>query len=251
MAIWAIADLHLAFGDPNKHMKVFGSQWIDYTDKIAEAWESSIQEEDLILIAGDISWAKYTEDARLDFEWIDHLPGTKVFIKGNHDYWWTTMKKMKAILPERCHLIYNNSFEWGNVSIGGSRLWDVPGLNFSGVIDFKEKPISVNQGIVIAENEEEDLKIYLRELNRLETSFKSMNPKAEIRIAMTHYPPIGLDLRETEVTKLMEKYRIDHCVFGHLHNVKPDLKLFGKKNGVDYHLTACDYLKDFAPIKIV
>lgn len=249
MAVWAIADLHLSFGVPNKKMDVFGPHWIDYTTKIQEQWKSSISSNDLVLIPGDISWAKYPEDAIPDFQWIDQLPGTKIFIKGNHDFWWGSLKKLKPVIPASCLLLQNNSYEWGDIAIAGARLWDIPGLSFADVIDYrhseKAKPLTEKDETIESEV------IYKRELGRLESSLKAMNPKARVRIAMTHYPPIGVDFTETEASRLLEKYHVNHCVFGHLHNVKPNLKLFGVHHGIDYHLTACDYLKDFKPKRII
>lgn len=249
MAVWAIADLHLSFGVPNKQMDVFGPQWKDYTAKIEKNWRDSIDAQDLVLIPGDISWAMAIEDVRPDLDWIDRLPGTKVLIKGNHDYWWSSLSKLKQVLPPTCHLIQNNSWTWQDISIAGTRLWDVPGLNFSHVIDFKKQDCVK----VLTENDESSdrEKIYQRELGRLETSLKSMNPLAKKRIVMTHYPPIGPELQETEASRLLEKYKVDVCVFGHLHNVKPGMQLFGTHHGIRYYLTACDYLENFKPLCIL
>lgn len=249
MAVWAIADLHLSFGVPNKQMDVFGPQWIDYTQKIEKHWRANIAPEDLVLIPGDISWAMHLEEVLPDLEWIDRLPGIKVLIKGNHDYWWSSLSKLKKILPSSCHLIQNDSWNWQEISIAGTRLWDVPGLNFNNIIDFKENDRS--KPLTEKDESSESQKIYQRELGRLETSLKSMNPLSKKRIVMTHYPPIGLDLQETEASRLLEKYKVDICVFGHLHNVKPGLPLFGKRHGVTYYLTACDYLQDFQPLRIL
>lgn len=249
MAVWAIADLHLSFGVPNKEMDVFGSHWIGYTDKIEAAWRASIADDDLVLIAGDISWAKLPEEARPDLEWIGRMPGTKVLIKGNHDYWWSSLLKLKPIIPPSCHLIQNNSFAWNEIAVAGARLWDIPGLNFNEIIDFRES----DRVKKLTESDEtpDSQKIYQRELGRLEMSLKNMDPKAKVRLVMTHYPPIGIDFQETEVSKLLEKYRVDCCVFGHLHNVKSGLQLFGVYHGIKYCLTACDYLDDFKPLKIM
>ncbi len=249
MAIWAIADLHLSFGVPNKQMDVFGPHWKGYTSKIEQAWRELIRPEDLVLIPGDISWAMHLEEVQPDLKWIDSLPGTKVLIKGNHDYWWSSLSKLKSILPASCHLIQNNSLTWNDVSIAGTRLWDLPHISFSEVIDFKEYDCVKN--LTANDESPESQKIYQRELGRLETSLKSMNPLAKTRIVMTHYPPIGPSFQETEASRLLEKYKVDICVFGHLHNVKPDLKLFGHYRGIQYHLTACDYLEDFKPLKIL
>ncbi|MDP1879651.1 MAG: metallophosphoesterase [Parachlamydiaceae bacterium] len=249
MAVWAIADLHLSFGVPNKNMDVFGPQWIDYTKKIENQWKSNIAPSDLVLISGDISWAKYPEDAAPDFQWIDQLPGTKILIKGNHDFWWGSLKKLKPIIPKSCLLLQNNSYQWDDIAIAGARLWDIPDLSFADVIDYKKNDV-VKQLTEKDDTTDSEI-IYKRELGRLEASLKAMNSNAKIRIAMTHYPPIGVDFTETEASRLLEKYQVNHCIFGHLHNVKPNLELFGVHNGIHYHLTACDYLKDFKPKKII
>lgn len=247
MAIWAIADLHLSFGVPNKQMDIFGSQWIDYTKKIESHWNSSISTDDLVLIPGDISWAMHLEDVVPDLDWIGRLPGTKVLIRGNHDYWWSSLSKVKKILPSSCHLIQNDSFTWKDCSIAGARLWDIPGLNFSEII---VKSGEIKKNLTEKDDSQESQKIYQRELGRLEVSLKSMNPLSKKRIVMTHYPPIGINFQETEASRLLEKYKVDVCVFGHLHHVKKGLELFGKNNGVDYHLVACDHLPDFNPKRI-
>lgn len=247
-SVWAIADLHLSFGVPNKKMDLFGDRWKDHAEKIEEKWRFCVQEEDLVLIPGDISWAMRISEAAPDLAWIGRLPGTKVMIRGNHDYWWDSLLKIQPILPSSCHLIQNNSFFWEGIAIGGTRLWDVPGLNFSPYIDFKEgskKPAEWTPD-QIKENE----KIYERELQRLETSLKKMPPRGTKKIVMTHYPPIGPHLEETAASKMMEKYGVEVVVFGHLHNIKQDIPLFGSKGGVRYYLTACDYLKDFTPLLI-
>src|SRR6185436_13877424 len=105
MTIWAIADLHLSFGVANKKMDVFGPQWINHPEKIAHFWQHSILPTDLVLIPGDISWAIHSEEAIPDLQWIDQLPGTKLLLKGNHDFWWNSLSKVKQILPSSCHLI--------------------------------------------------------------------------------------------------------------------------------------------------
>lgn len=248
MTIWAIADLHLSFGVPDKAMDVFGSHWTNHAERIEKAWREVVHEEDLVLIPGDISWAMHLEEARIDLEWIGRLPGTKVMIKGNHDYWWGSLLKLKTIMPPSCHIIQNNAYQWNEVAIAGARMWDVPGLNFSSIIHYEKNDRVKN--LTSDDSSEESKKIYLRELGRLETSLKAMKKEAKFKIAMTHYPPIGLDGQPTEVSQLLEKYRVNVCVFGHLHNVKPGLQIFGEFRGVDYYLTACDSLDQFRPVKI-
>lgn len=247
MTIWAIADLHLAFGVPSKAMDAFGEPWIGYADKIKKNWVDRISPEDLVLIAGDISWGMKLEEAKPDLEWIHQLPGTKVLIRGNHDYWWSSLKQIEKILPPSIHLIQNNSFCWNDVVIGGTRLWDSSEYRFKSYIDYVPNPRAKKM-------EEEDHsaeadKIFQREMGRLELSLKEMAKKGSNFIVMTHYPPIGADLAPSQVSQLLEKYRVKTCVFGHLHNVKKNISLFGEKGGVSYYLTSADYL-DFIPLKL-
>lgn len=247
MTIWAIADLHLAIGVPEKSMEVFGEPWLNYIDKIQTHWRERIAAEDLVLIPGDISWAMRLEEARADLEWIDRLPGTKLLLKGNHDFWWSSMRQMEKILPPSIHLIQNNAFQWKEVAIAGARLWDTPEYHFAPFIQYTVNPRA--RAIEEKEDTSPDAeKVFLRELGRLEMSLKSM-PEASLRIAMTHYPPISATLEDSRASALLEKYHIDICVFGHLHNVKKEMPLFGKKRGIDYRLTSADYL-DFVPIQI-
>lgn len=245
MKIFALADLHLSFSCPEKDMAFFGKTWEGYTDKIEKNWKQKISEKDLVLIAGDISWAM-NDEVQIDLAWIDKLPGKKVLIKGNHDYWWGSLKKVYQYLPPSISVIQNNTFEYKNISIGGSRLWDTQEYNFSQFIDFQDNPKENKEKLIQQELQE---KLFERELKRLELSLANLNPKAKMRIAMTHYPPISFDLKESKASKILERYKIDVCIFGHLHNIKKEASLFGEKNGVRYQLTSCDYL-NFDPIEI-
>jgi uncharacterized protein len=249
MVVWALADLHLALGVPEKNMDFFGPPWVGYISKIQKHWLELIQPDDLILIPGDISWAKMPEDAKIDLDWIDKLPGTKVMIKGNHDYWWTSLSKLEKILPPSIHLIQNNSFQWKDISIGGSRLWDTNEYNFENYIEYVANPRAkpANQEEL---DPQEIEKIFTRELGRLEHSLKSLSKTAVKRIVMTHYPPIDAELHPSRASAILEKYKVDICVFGHLHNFKKDIPAFGNKNGIQYILTAGDYL-DFCPVKLL
>lgn len=260
MSIWAIADLHLSFGIPNKQMDIFGPDWAGHADKVAENWRAVISNDDLVLIPGDISWAMRLEEVVPDLQWIHQLPGTKLMIRGNHDYWWSSLSKIKTVLPSSIHLIQNNAFQWNDFVVGGTRLWDTSEYRFNADIykttfreissPDKEAPFPEISISSPEKNREEMEVIYLRELVRLELSLKEMaKTDAKNRIVMTHYPPIGVDLGESRAAALLEKYQVNYCLFGHLHNVKNELQLFGKKNGVDYRLTACDYLQ-FKPLKV-
>ena len=252
MRIWAIGDLHLSFGVANKSMDVFGPSWENHAEAIASHWKAVVHPDDLVLIPGDISWAMRLEDAVVDLLWIDALPGTKVMIKGNHDYWWGSLKKIAEVLPPSIHLIQNNAFHWKDVAIGGARLWDTPEYSFGEFIDFQE-PIKPRAKTPTSEEEiiQEDLsqKIFDRELERLRLSLKAMRPDAKIRIAMTHYPPLGANMDLSRAAQVLEQNNIHACVFGHLHNIKPNLSLFGEKRGVRYLLTSSDYLR-FQPVAV-
>jgi len=247
--IWAIGDLHLSFGVPNKGMEAFGDEWTNWTDKLQQHWKSSIRPEDLVLLPGDISWATHLEDALPDLEWIDRLPGTKVMIRGNHDYWWSSKSKVLGILPSSLHIIQNDVFNYQGVSVAGARLWDSAEFNFNAFIDVKEgtpaKKLALYEG-----EDEKNAKIFAKELIRLELSLKELPDDAAHRICMTHYPPIGSDLEDSQASRILENYGVEICVFGHLHSLKKGLSLFGEKNAVTYALTSCDYL-GFQPLKIL
>jgi hypothetical protein len=245
MKIWAIADLHLSFGAPDKSMEVFGDAWTNYTNRIQENWTKTVRPEDLVLIAGDITWAMKLEDAMKDLEWIDHLPGTKVLLKGNHDYWWPSNKKLAQTLPPSIHFINNNTYTIHDVTIGGSRLWDTQEYSFADDIHFTANPLAKEKTL----DPDEVERIYQRELERLRLSLTQLDPHASCRIAMTHYPPISSNLKPTRASKILEAFNINISIFGHLHNVKKDRNLFGKKNGILYLYTAADYLS-FQPMLV-
>ncbi len=249
MAIWAIADLHLSFGVPDKRMDVFGPSWEKWTEKLEANWRTNIQADDLVLLPGDISWAMHIEDAVPDLEWIHRLPGTKVMIRGNHDYWWSSLSKIEKVLPSSMHLIQNNAFNWKEATIGGARLWDTPEYSFSSSIEYQEN-VRAHTLTAVDTNVGEAEKIFQRELGRLELSLKCLSKTATKRIAMTHYPPIGADLKPSKASEILEKYRVDICVFGHLHNVRKRSLPFGQKDRVAYHLVSADYL-EFMPLCIV
>ncbi len=251
MKIWALSDPHLAFGVPTKTMEAFGSAWKDYAEKMAESWKRLISPDDLILIPGDISWAMRLEDALIDLKWIDALPGTKVILKGNHDYWWGSAAKLAQVMPKSIHFIQNNTFNWNGVAIGGSRLWDTQEYSFNPYITFQENPLARKKAPEdFAKEKEEDERVFVRELERLKLSLNQLDPAAKIRIAMTHYPPIGADLKPSRASAILEQFKINYCVFGHLHNVKENALPFGEARGVRYLFTSCDYL-NFTPLEVL
>ncbi len=230
MAIWAIADLHLSLGIPNKSMEVFGPNWDRYVERMAEAWQDLVQPADLVLIAGDISWAMRMDEVQADLNWIERLPGKKVLLRGNHDFWWGSATQVRRVLPPSIHILSNDAFHWEGVSIGGSRLWDTN---------------EYTCGTSGQQASEEDEKIYAREILRLELSLKQL--KGDYRIAMTHYPPIGYPMAPTRATSLLQQYHVTKVVFGHLHGISHIS--FGLFEGIDYFLTSSDYL-GFIPKKI-
>ncbi|MBM3184247.1 MAG: phosphoesterase, partial [Chlamydiae bacterium] len=225
-----------------KEMGIFGPGWEKHAEKIAANWKAVVKPEDLVLIPGDISWAMRLEDAMADLVWIHALPGTKVMIKGNHDFWWGSLKKILEALPPSIHLIQNNAFHWQGVTIGGARLWDTAEYSFGAFTDFRENPKAKAIDPEEALQEEMAQKIFDRELERLKLSLKEMSKDAKWRIAMTHYPPIGADLKPSRAAQILEENQVHVCVFGHLHNLKAGIDLFGEARGVRYLLTSTDYI---------
>lgn len=232
-------------------MEVFGEPWINYPKKIKANWEERVSAEDLVLIAGDISWAMNLEDALKDLDFIDALPGEKLIIRGNHDYWWPSPSKLRGLLPPTIHFIQNTAFHFHDIAFGGVRLWDTHEYNFDEVIEFVENPYARKKSREELERErEEGEKIFTRELERLKLSLSKMDQRAKHRIALTHYPPIGKDLRPSRAGAILEDFNVEICVFGHLHHVKDKALPFGTARGVRYILTSADYL-GFAPIMIL
>lgn len=227
MAIYAIGDLHLSFST-DKPMDVFGDNWLDYENKIKKNWLDKIKEEDCVLIPGDISWALNLDNASEDLNWINSLPGKKIFVRGNHDYWWSSLKKMNDKYPDM-EFIQNNYTTFDDYCICGTRGWIFPNeVKFS----------------------DEDEKIYKRELLRLRMSLDSaLKSGCEKIIAMIHFPPI-FDGETSGFSDIFEEYSVEKVIYGHLHTEESFKDGFvGIKNGVEYILASSDYL-DFDPIII-
>ena len=234
MAIFTIGDLHLSFND-DKPMSVFGENWEGYEDKIKKDWIEKVKENDLVVIPGDFSWSMYLENTYLDFSYINKLPGKKLLLKGNHDYWWSTLKKMRDYLEEKefqnIDFIYNNAYEYENKIIVGTRGWS-------------------------QSEEKEDKKILDREKIRLELSIKDGIEKygneKEI-IAFMHYPPITKhNITENEPTdfiRLMQKYNIKRCYYGHLHSTSIKEAVEGEFFGINFKLVSADGI-EFKLVKI-
>lgn len=251
MSVWALSDPHLAFGVPSKTMEAFGPSWKQYAEKIQAHWKKLIGPDDLVLLPGDISWAMTLDVALVDLCWIDALPGTKVILRGNHDYWWSSASKLAKAMPPSIHFIHNNIFLWNGIAIGGSRLWDTPEYSFNKFVEFQENPRArIKTPEELAHEKEEEERIFIRELERLKLSLSLLPKAAKLKIAMTHYPPIGADLAPSRASDILETFKIDICVFGHLHNVRRGSLPFGEARGVKYLFTSCDYL-DFTPMQVL
>lgn len=228
MAVWAISDLHLALrGD--KPMDIFGDNWYKHEEKIKENWCKNIKNEDTILIAGDISWGMKMEEGLMDLQWINDLPGKKIFVKGNHDYWWTSISKLNSF-DENMHFIQNNFFTYNDYAICGTRGWTCPGgANFTS----------------------HDAKIYNREIIRLKLSLDAaVKAGYENIIVMMHYPPTNDKFQESDFIKIFNEYNVQKVIYGHLHG--PSLKrLFeGVHGNVEYIVTSADYV-GFNPVMIL
>ncbi len=221
MKFYAISDLHIST-NTNKPMDIFGGNWVGYLEKIKYDWQDKVTDEDVVLIGGDISWAMNIEDAKKDIETLADLPGTKVMVKGNHDYWWGGIGKVRDILPEKFFALQNDSIKIGNVVICGSRCWSVPGSP-----DFNEQ----------------DMKIYLRETERLKLSLGSagkLRQEGDKLLALIHYPPFNVKRENTAFTEIFESFCVDAVVYGHLHGKSVRSDKLVVKNNIKYYLTSCD-----------
>lgn len=229
MALYTISDLHLGF-NIEKPMDIFGDKWKNHCDKIKENWISKITEEDMVLIAGDISWTLKEQDSKYDLDWIDGLPGKKIISKGNHDYWWGSISKLNS-LYENTKFLQNNFYIYEDYAICGTRGWICPGGD-----KYSTK----------------DEKIYKREQIRLKLSLEEAKKnKFEKIIVMLHYPPTNDKFEESDLTNIIKEYNVEKVIYGHLHGpVLLGNVLDGYLDGVEYILTSADYL-DFNPKRIL
>ncbi len=224
MALYAIGDLHLCLG-ANKPMDVFGGNWLGYMDKLKEG-VSCITDADTTVLLGDLSWALDLENAEKDFAWIDEIPGRKIILKGNHDYWWSTASKFYKFCDAKGfkeqYILNNNHYEYNGWAICGTRGW------------FFEEDVSGQH----------DEKVFKRELLRLEASLKSAGDLP--KLVFLHYPPRYKGYECPEILELLEKYEVRRCFYGHLHGPSHKLAMEGLWDGVEYRLVAADYL-NFKP----
>lgn len=227
MAIYVIADLHLSFSQ-NKPMDIFGNNWENHAEKIRNNWIKKVKQDDYVILPGDFSWATYIEDTKLDFSYLNSLPGRKILLKGNHDYWWTTLASMRKFVKENefenIDFLYNNSYLVEDKIIVGTRGWNI--------LDC-----------------EDDKKMIKRETARLELSIKDgiqkYGSEREI-IAFLHYPPITQNnlnkLENREFINMLKKYNIKRCYYGHLHGQSHKDAVTGIIDGIEYKLISADYL---------
>ena len=223
--VYAIGDLHLSLSVPNKAMDVFGTRWQNHADRLKEAWQDTVGEDDLVLVPGDISWAMYLSDAIADLGFVGELKGTKLLLRGNHDYWWQSVTKVREALPQGMYVLQNDAFRFGDLFIAGTRGWTVPES-----AHFKESA---------------DRKLYERERIRLGLSLSAV-PQGAPLIGMLHYPPFSEAGKPSAYADRFAQAGASDVVYGHLHGASHRTAFLGASAGVNYHLVSADYL-DFVP----
>jgi predicted phosphohydrolase len=231
MKVFAIGDLHLA-GGTGKTMDRFGERWRDHDRKIFDGWERAVGDDDLVLIAGDTSWAMRLEEALPDLDRIGQMSGRKLLIKGNHDYWWQSRSKMARLLDPSISIVNANAVILNSVAVAGTRGWTCP-----------------NETTF----DEQDAKIYEREVGRLRLALASLNGRElefDKLIVALHYPPTNSGHQASGFTDLIDEYGADVCVYGHLHGEDIETGLTGLRKNTNYKLVSADAV-DFAPAEIM
>ena len=228
MALYAIGDLHLCLG-AEKPMDVFGGAWVGYMDKLREGF-AKVKPEDTVVLLGDLSWALDLDNAAADFAWINEIPGRKIILKGNHDYWWNTQTKFARFCKDNgftdLNILNNNCFQYDGWAICGTRGWF-----------FEEDRGS-----------DHDKKVFNRELIRLETSLKAAGDLP--KMVFLHYPPLYKGYKCQEIIDLMHKYGVHRCFYGHLHGQSHGLAMEGLWDGIEYRLVSADYI-GFVPFTVI
>lgn len=227
MALYTIGDTHLSLAK-DKPMDIFGDRWANHTEKLKTGF-SSLTDEDICVICGDISWGMGLDETREDFLFIHSLPGKKIVLKGNHDYWWSTASKAKKFFAENgidsIDILHNNCFVYGDYAICGTRGW------------FYEEEKGV----------EHDKKIMLRELMRLETSLKAAGDRK--KLVFLHYPPVYMKYECREILELFGKYDVKLCCYGHIHGKGCAHAFNGWRGATEFRLVSADHV-DFTPVKL-
>lgn len=228
MKVFAISDLHLSFA-VEKPMDIFGDGWQNHFERVSDNWRAAIGEDDLVLLGGDMSWGLTTEEAAPDYAAVSALPGKKVVVKGNHDYYWTSLAKMQSAFPS-FSFVQNNCVRHGKYLIAGTRGWNIPS----------------------EETSEHDAKIFRRELIRLELSLscaRKMREEGDEIIVVLHYPPFDAKYNDSPVTELIESYGVKTVTYGHLHGKNARVTPVVHKNGTDYFVTSCDLVGN-VPVRL-
>ena len=219
VAVWAISDLHLPARQ--KPMDIFGPHWANHFDRIREDWLARVQPEDIVLLPGDLTWAMHLEEAQEDLEQIGALPGKKLLLRGNHDYWWSSIGRVRRMLPEDCYALQNDSILLDGYLFAGSRGWTIP---------------------TDIDGDGDDARIYRRERQRLEMSLKNARAKSADApiIVMMHYPPRSEG--SEGFADLLAAYGVKTVVYGHLHGAGLAGAIHGEVEGITYHQVSCDGL---------
>lgn len=219
MAVWAISDLHLPARQ--KPMDIFGPHWLNHFDRIREDWLARVCAGDIVLLPGDLTWAMHLEEALEDIARIGELPGKKLLLRGNHDYWWSSIGRVRRVLPEDCFALQNDSMLLDGVLFAGSRGWQIPG-----------EP----------DGDSDDARIYRRERQRLEMSLSNARAKSEDAplVAMMHYPPRSES--SEGFSDILKNYGVERVVYGHLHGAGLAGAIRGEVEGIIYHQVSCDGL---------
>lgn len=228
MKLFAIADTHLSFG-VEKPMDIFRG-WDNYTQRMEKSWQETVSQEDTVVIAGDISWGMTLEECLKDFQFLHRLNGSKIILKGNHDYWFATKQKTERFFEEHglnsLKILFNNYYPFGEYGICGTRGW-------------------INET-----NQQQQNKIILRECGRLKTSLEACRKDGKIPIAFLHYPPVSMNAICQEMLDVLREYKVSKVYYGHLHGKSHQYAVLGLHNGIDYHLISGDFIQ-FCPVKVV
>lgn len=228
MALYAIGDTHLSL-HKDKPMDIFGSKWENHAEKLKTGF-SGLSDDDICVICGDISWGMGMEETKEDFLFINSLPGKKLILKGNHDYWWSTAAKARRFFAENgidsIDVIHNNYYEYGEYAICGTRGW------------FYEEE----------KGNEHDGKIMRREIMRLEASLKAAGDRK--KLVFLHYPPLFLKYRCEEILELLKSYEVRLCCYGHIHGKGCSLAFNGWQGGTEFRLVSADFV-DFTPVRLL
>lgn len=228
MSLYAIADTHLSLGT-DKPMDVFKG-WSDYVERLKSNWERLVKDDDTVVVGGDISWAMRLEECDEDFSFLHSMPGRKIFLKGNHDYWWQTKKKIEDYLTikgfDSISILFNNAFDVGDIAVCGSRGW------------YYDKET------------EQDIKVINREVGRIKTSIAAAKATGKKPILFLHYPPVYGDLECEPIMNAILEEGIDECYYGHLHGANTHrYATLGEYKGVNLHLISGDYTQ-FVPVLV-